>query len=313
MLDRIQRQNIINQGLKRGHGSWFSKLTSILQRYHVDETVWDDIEELLISGDVGISTAMRLIEQVKNESSHHKIENNSQIIEILKGYLVSILSGSHQDTDVLSRLPTGRPYVILVVGVNGVGKTTSIAKLAHYFTIHNRKVLIAASDTFRSAAIEQLQQLGKSIGSDVIAHGHGGDPAAVAFDALEAARARSIDILIVDTAGRMHTSHNLMDEIKKIYRVINRFDPNSPDEVLLVLDSTTGQNGIAQANSFLDAVGCTGILLSKLDGTARGGIVIPIVETLGIPVLYVGTGESINDFAMFEPSLFIDELFSNTL
>lgn len=285
----------------------------MLQRYQVDGAIWDDLEELLISGDVGVDTTMRLVNHVKNEAYQHKIEDSSQIIEILKQYIVSILSEEPKSTNKLSNSTTGRPHVILVVGVNGVGKTTSIAKLSHYLKMQNKTVLLAASDTFRSAAIEQLQELGKSTGTDVIAHSHGGDPAAVAFDALEAAKARSIDVLIVDTAGRMHTSHNLMDEIKKIYRVINRFDPEAPDEVLLVLDATTGQNGIAQANSFLNAVGCTGILLSKLDGTARGGVVIPIVETLGLPVLYVGTGESIDDFTAFDPSLFIDELFSTAL
>ena len=285
----------------------------MLQRYQVDEAIWDDLEELLISGDVGVDTTMRLVNHVKNEAYQHKIEDSSQIIEILKQYIVSILSEEPNITSKLSESKLGRPYVILVVGVNGVGKTTSIAKLSHYLNMQNKTVLLAASDTFRSAAIEQLQELGKSTATDVIAHNHGGDPAAVAFDALEAAKARSIDVLIVDTAGRMHTSHNLMDEIKKIYRVINRFDPEAPDEVLLVLDATTGQNGIAQANSFLKAVGCTGIILSKLDGTARGGVVIPIVETLGLPVLYVGTGEGIDDFTTFDPSLFIDELFSTDL
>jgi fused signal recognition particle receptor len=205
---------------------------------------------------------------------------------------------------------SGRPFVILTIGVNGVGKTTSIAKLAHFHREQGNSVLLAASDTFRAGAIEQLQTWAQRLGVDVIAHSPGGDPAAIAYDALEAARARGVEVVIVDTAGRLHTKLNLMEEMKKITRVLSRLDPQAPHQVLLVLDATTGQNGLAQARSFSEAVGCTGVFLSKLDGTAKGGIAVAIVQELGLPVLFIGTGENAEDMAPFEPGEFVEELFS---
>ena len=204
----------------------------------------------------------------------------------------------------------GQPRVILAIGVNGVGKTTSIAKLAHYLTEQGSRVLLAASDTFRAGAIEQLQSWGGRIGVDVIAHRAGGDPAAIAYDALEAARARGMDAVIVDTAGRLHTKQNLMEEMKKISRVLSRLDPQAPHETILVMDATTGQNGVIQARSFTEAMGCTGVFLSKLDGTAKGGTVVAIVQELGLPVLFIGTGEGMDDMAPFHAAEFVEELFS---
>ena len=200
------------------------------------------------------------------------------------------------------------PLVVLVVGVNGAGKTTSIAKLAHHFEQAGKRVLLGAGDTFRAAAIEQLQALGERAGVDVISHRQGADPGAVAFDAFQAARARKADVLIIDTAGRLHTKSNLMEELKKIVRVIGRLDSAAPHQVLLILDATTGHNGLAQAKSFTEAVGCTGVFLAKLDGTAKGGIVLAIRESLGLPILFIGTGEKLEDMAVFDPEEFIDAI-----
>ena len=202
------------------------------------------------------------------------------------------------------------PYVILVCGVNGVGKTTSIAKLAHHFTQAGKRVVLGAADTFRAAAEEQLEILGQRVGVDVISHQSGADPGAVAYDAWQAARARGADILIVDTAGRLHTRNNLMDELRKIRRVINRLDGAAPHQVLLTLDATTGHNGLTQAQAFTEAVGCTGIFLAKLDGTARGGIVLSIHRELGVPILFIGTGEGLDDLAPFDPVEFVDALLA---
>jgi fused signal recognition particle receptor len=305
----IGQRDKVKDGLKRSKVSWYSKLLNIVQRANIEESIWEDLEEMLVLGDVGISTANDLIEELKFEVSNRTIRETQQVIDSLKQKLVSILS-SGRENNFQSRDNTKGPLVILIVGVNGVGKTTSIGKLAHYFKGQGKDVLFAASDTFRAAAIEQLQVWGQRVGADVIAHKSGGDPAAVAYDALEAAYARSKDVLIVDTAGRLHTTHNLMEEVKKISRVMSRIDTNAPDEVILVLDATTGQNGLIQARSFAEAVGCTGVFLSKIDGTAKGGVVIPIVKELGIPILFIGTGENMDDMTPFDPAQFVDELFS---
>jgi len=202
------------------------------------------------------------------------------------------------------------PYVILMVGVNGVGKTTSIAKLAHHFTQDGKKVILGAADTFRAAAAEQLQILGKQIGVDVISHEAGGDPGAVAFDTYQAGKARGADVLIIDTAGRLHTKSNLMEELRKVHRVLARQDESAPHQVILTLDATTGLNGLAQAKSFKEAVDCTGIFLAKLDGTARGGIALAIKQELEVPILFIGTGEGVTDLAPFDTRDFVDSLLA---
>ena len=310
MFKLLGRRDKVKQGLKRSRESWFSRVTQIVQRSRLDDSVWEELEELLISGDVGVDTTAWLIDSVREQASAQGLRETSEVIGLLKQHMVSMLSGKDGGGPSLRAPAPGRPLVVLVVGVNGVGKTTSIAKLAHYFNEQGSKVILAAADTFRAAAIEQLQTWGQRVGVEVIAHRSGGDPAAVAYDALEAGTARGMDVVIVDTAGRLHTKQNLMEEIKKISRVMARLDPEAPDEVILVLDATTGQNGLAQARSFTEAVGCTGVFLAKLDGTARGGIVIPIVQELGLPVLFVGTGENVEDMAPFEPQEFVEELFS---
>jgi fused signal recognition particle receptor len=310
MFKLLRRHDKVQAGLKRSRESWFARVAQIVQRPRLDEALWEELEELLISADVGVATTARLIEKVREEAAAQRLTQPSDAIELLKQEMVSLLSAADLSFHRGKPPASGGPLVILAMGVNGVGKTTSIAKLAHYYKQQGSRVLLAASDTFRAAAIEQLQAWGERVGVDVIAHRPGGDPAAIAYDALEAARARGANVLLVDTAGRLHTRLNLMEEMKKIARVLSRLDPEAPHETLLVLDATTGQNGLAQAHSFAEAVGCTGVFLAKLDGTAKGGIVVAIVQELGVPVLFIGTGETVEDMAPFEPREFVEELFS---
>ena len=306
----LGRRDKVQEGLKRSRELWLSRMTHIVQRSRLDEALWEDLEEMLISADVGVATSTRLIESVRAMAEDQGLKDASEVMDLLKQELVTLLSaaGSAGGPDRLQS--AGQPRVVLAIGVNGVGKTTSVAKLAHYLTEQGSRVLLAASDTFRAGAIEQLQTWGQRVGVDVIAHRAGGDPAAIAYDALEAARARGVDFVIVDTAGRLHTKLNLMEEMKKINRVLARLDPEAPHETILVMDATTGQNGLAQARSFTEAMGCTGVFLAKLDGTAKGGAVVAIVQELGLPVLFIGTGEGMEDMAPFDPREFVEELFS---
>ena len=299
-----------SEGLKKSRESWFSRMVQIVQRRQLDESLWEELEELLISADVGVATSISLVERVRAEASSRNLKEAEEVIDLLKAELVALLSAADGTIGREQSHTPGQPRVILAIGVNGVGKTTSIAKLAHYMMEQGSRVLLAASDTFRAGAIEQLQSWGGRIGVDVIAHRAGGDPAAIAYDALEAARARGMDAVIVDTAGRLHTKQNLMEEMKKISRVLSRLDPQAPHETILVMDATTGQNGVIQARSFTEAMGCTGVFLSKLDGTAKGGTVVAIVQELGLPVLFIGTGEGMDDMAPFHAAEFVEELFS---
>ena len=311
MFNRLLgRRDKVQEGLKKSRESWFSRMVQIVQRRQLDESLWEELEELLISADVGVATSMNLIERMRAEASSRNLKEAEEVVDLLKAELVALLSAADGASGREQSHTPGQPRVILAIGVNGVGKTTSIAKLAHYLTEQGSRVLLAASDTFRAGAIEQLQSWGGRIGVDVIAHRAGGDPAAIAYDALEAARARGMDAVIVDTAGRLHTKQNLMEEMKKISRVLSRLDPQAPHETILVMDATTGQNGVIQARSFTEAMGCTGVFLSKLDGTAKGGTVVAIVQELGLPVLFIGTGEGMDDMAPFHAAEFVEELFS---
>ena len=294
-----------DEAVKRSRDSWFGKVTRLFDRAKVDDAVWEELEELLVSADVGVDTAEDLIRSVKERVKQEKVTEGPQVWEVLKQEMVRKLS-----LPVKAATPASKPEVILVAGVNGSGKTTSIAKLAYNYHQDGKRVVLAAADTFRAAAIEQLQKWGDRIGVEVIAHQQGGDPGAVVFDALEAARSRGADMLIVDTAGRLHTKFNLMEELKKIKKVTSRVDPSTPHQILLVLDATTGQNGLAQAKNFTQAVGVTGIILSKLDGTAKGGIVLAICDTLKIPIVYIGTGEGMEDLAPFDAESFVEALCS---
>jgi len=279
----------------------------LFDRPAVSDEVWNELEELLVSADVGVGTAEKLIEKVKQRvarEKREKIDQGSLVRAALQTEMVDILKIEREEELVNRSLPR----VTLVVGVNGGGKTTSIAKLAHSLKNEGKNVILVAADTFRAAAIDQLKRWGERVGADVIAHQPGADPGAVVFDALQAARSRQVDEVIIDTAGRLHTKFNLMEELKKIKRVAAKADATAPHEVILVLDATTGQNGLTQARYFTEAVGVTGIFLAKLDGTARGGIVLAICDELKIPVQFVGIGEKLEDMAPFNAETFVKAL-----
>ena len=298
--------NLIKRGLKRSRDTWFSKAMHLLDRAAIDEEMWSELEELLISADVGVNTTEKLIERVKQRVSREKISQGSLVRFALKAEMVSMLKVTPQEAPGNLSLPK----VILAVGVNGCGKTTSIAKLAYSSKNDGRKVILAAADTFRAAAIDQLKHLGDMAGVEVIAHQPGADPGAVVFDALQAARSRQAQEVIIDTAGRLHTKFNLMQELKKIKRVAAKVDSTAPHEVILVMDTTTGQNGLTQATYFTQAVGVTGVFLAKLDSTAKGGIVLAVCDELKIPIQFIGLGDNLEDMAPFEAETFVEALCS---
>jgi fused signal recognition particle receptor len=295
-------------GLAKTQSAVVGRIDSLLRgRPSVDEEFLEDLEEILITADFGMQTTQELVSAVEARLGRGQAAEPDQVRGLLKGEIRKRLLGEAAPFDPVS----GSPFVIMVVGVNGVGKTTTIGKLARQFASQGKKVVLGAGDTFRAAAAEQLAVWGERAGVDVIRHAEGADPAAVAFDAAKAALARQADILILDTAGRLHTKVNLMEELKKIRRVLGREIPGAPQETLLVLDATTGQNALSQARLFKEAVEVTGLALTKLDGTAKGGIVVAIGADLDLPVRYVGIGEGVEDLRPFDPDLFVDALFPN--
>ena len=311
--NRQEEKKATEQAVKPSRERWFGRIVGLLSSRRLDDAVWDEIEEILISSDVGVDTSLRIIDGLKEQVRSGRLDTPEAVTDALKQALTEDLSNDSTLTPVLSLEGEGKqgssqPYVILMVGVNGVGKTTSIGKLAHHFTQSGRRVVLGAADTFRAAAAEQLEILGERVGVDVIRHAAGADPGAVAYDAYQASKARKADVLIIDTAGRLHTKSNLMEELRKIHRVLQRQDPTAPHEVILTLDATTGHNGLAQAKSFQEAVDCSGIFLAKLDGTARGGIVLAIRQELQVPILFIGTGEGMGDLAPFDAEDFVDAL-----
>ncbi|MYC29134.1 MAG: signal recognition particle-docking protein FtsY [Chloroflexi bacterium] len=308
--NREDNQARTEQGVKRSRERWFGRILDVLRSSDLDEAVWEELEEILISADVGVEASLRIIEDLKTHVQDEGISDADTAFDRLKASLVQDLQADDGSDAWQDFSSVSSPYVILVVGVNGVGKTTSIAKLAHHFTREGKKVVLGAADTFRAAAEEQLEILGDRVGVEVISHQPGADPGAVAYDAYQASRARGADVLIVDTAGRLHTRTNLMEELKKVHRVLNRLDSSAPQQVILTLDATTGLNGLAQAQAFTQAVGCTGIFLAKLDGTARGGIALAIKHELNVPILFIGTGESLEDIAPFDATQFVDSLLA---
>jgi fused signal recognition particle receptor len=273
----------------------------------IDRNTLDDLEATLIGADLGSATTHQVLEKLRERADRRQIKDVEELKRLLKQELLTILNSAN--TPPVDR-PEGVPEVVLVVGVNGTGKTTTIGKLAQTVRSEGKTVLMCAADTFRAAAIEQLEVWGQRTGTEVIRTKAGGDPAAVLYDALEAANARHIDCVIVDTAGRLHTKTNLMAELEKMRRTAQRLIPGAPHEVLLVIDATTGQNGMQQAKQFTDAAAVTGVVLTKLDGTAKGGVVIAIARELGLPVRYVGVGEKAADLLPFDPQEFVDSLFS---
>lgn len=275
----------------------------------IDEDLYEELEEILIAGDIGVEISLKLIEDVKAKVQDLGIRKPENILNFLKSAVKRTIVSNGAAVPNPLELPESRPYVIMVVGVNGTGKTTTIGKLANQFKLQGQKVLIAAADTFRAAAGEQLSVWAKRSDVDIIGNQPGSDPASVAFDSLNAALSRKVDVLMIDTAGRLHTKTNLMEELKKIDRVLKKLLPTAPHETLLVMDATTGQNGLSQAKQFTDAVGISGIVLSKLDGTAKGGIVLSIRDKLGVPVKFIGVGEQMDDLQVFDPEEFVEALF----
>ena len=296
----------IKKGISKTKNQVFDRVSHVIHaKKKIDDELLEEIEEILISGDVGVEATLHIIEEVKRRVKRERYEDSEELFRILKEEVADIFPRSDFQEERLS----SNPFVILVVGVNGTGKTTSIAKLANRFQEQGKKVLIAAGDTFRAAAIEQLQEWANRIDAEVIKHQSGADPGAVVFDALQAARAREADVVIIDTAGRLHTKVNLMEELRKIHRVIQKVIPEAPHLSLLVLDATTGQNALNQARQFIESVGANGIVLTKLDGTAKGGAIIGIAHQLKVPVEYVGVGEAIDDLQPFDPKLYAEGLF----
>jgi fused signal recognition particle receptor len=296
------------EGLSKTRAAFVEKVEDLLQRRKkIDEAFYEELEDILISADVGVNTVMELVDMLRREVRERKIEDASELQPVLSELLIRLLSGNE---DNRLNVPEQGLGVILFVGVNGVGKTTTIGKLAHRFKQQGKQVLLAAGDTFRAGAIEQLEVWGQRVGVDVIKHQAGSDPAAVVFDAVQAAKNRKVDILLCDTAGRLQNKANLMEELNKIYRVLKREVPDAPHEVLLVLDATTGQNALSQAKMFKEKSGVTGLVLTKLDSTAKGGIVIAIRRELDIPVKLVGLGEKMDDLQEFDSEQFVHALFA---
>ena len=301
-LDRTRGKTM--RSLARTRDALAERMTDVFDRAEFDDSLWDELEEVLIAADVGVNATTRIIEGTKGKVKEQKIKDASGVQTALGREMISILQFSEEVSS-----PSGEsPQVLLVVGVNGTGKTTSIAKLAHSLKMEGKQIILAAGDTFRAAAIDQLKYWGKRLEIDVIASQPGGDPGAVVFDALEAAKKRNVDVLIVDTAGRIQTKSNLMEELKKIRRVIDR--SGIQPQVLLVLDANTGQNGLSQARYFTEAVDVAGIVLAKLDSTAKGGIVLAITDELRVPILFIGTGQEPDDLAPFDAEEFVEALLA---
>ena len=295
------------QAVRRSRQTFFGQMTGLFRRQNIDDALWDELEELLISADVGVATTFKLIERLRDQIRDRRVSDPQDALALLKEEMLYLVD--FKDTNQALEVDE-KPLVILMVGINGVGKTTSIAKLTKLYQEEGKSVLIGAADTFRAAAIDQIQVWGERLDVDVIAHRQGADPSAVAFDTLQAARARNIDVVIIDTAGRLHTKFNLMEELKKMQRVLSRQGVDS-QRVLLTIDATTGQNGLFQARAFTEAVDCEGVLLAKVDSSSKGGVVFAIADELDIPVLFIGTGEQPDDLAPFDPESFVESLFAD--
>ncbi len=308
--ERAELHEQTGRAVERTRRGFFGRLSTLFERADFDDTLWDDLEEILIGADAGLQTAATVLERVRQRVKREGVKQSARVRELLREELIAILREPGETPPAWTRGDIPPPLVILVVGVNGAGKTTTIAKMAHAFKRDGATVILGAADTFRAAASDQLKVWGERVGVRVIAHQPGADPGAVAFDTLAAAESSKADIVIIDTAGRLHTKSNLMEELKKVDRVIKRKDPSAPHETLLVLDATTGQNGLLQARTFTGAVGVTGIVLAKLDGTAKGGIAFAIAHELGLPVRFIGTGERMDDLAPFDPVEFVDSLLA---
>jgi fused signal recognition particle receptor len=298
----------LKRGLTKNRETWVQKLGTIFQNRRWDETALEDLEESLIAADVGVKATQKLMDMLRQESPTGSEDPAMEMSSRMQQAMVAMLTPPAQTAPAPF---SARPWVIVFLGVNGVGKTTTIGKIAAQFRDAGKKVLLVAGDTFRAAAIEQLEAWGQKAGVEVIKHRAGADPSAVVFDGVQAAKSRGVDVLLIDTAGRLHTKLHLIEELKKIRRVIAREQADAPHETLLVLDATTGQNGLQQARVFKEATDISGIVLTKLDGTAKGGVIISIQEELGVPVRYIGVGEEVEDLQAFDPARFVQALFEN--
>ncbi len=310
-----QQQESLEQGLQKTRVGFFSKITkAIAGKSTIDEEVLDDLEDALVGADVGIETTVKIIEQIEQRVARDKYLNTSELNTILREEIQTILVSAPQDSSYEDyALPPGhKPHIILVVGVNGVGKTTTIGKLAHNFSKVGKTVLLGAADTFRAAAIDQLTIWSERAGVPIVKKEMGSDPAAVAFDTVNSGVSKNVDVIIIDTAGRLHNKTHLMDELSKIKRVIQKVIPEAPHEVLLVLDGSTGQNALEQAKHFTAATDVTAIAITKLDGTAKGGVVLAIANQFRIPVKFIGVGEKAEDLLVFNKQLFVESLFNPT-
>ena len=314
--EQIQEQQAAyDEGLQRTKRGFFQQVVSLFEVDEITEDIWEDLETLLIQADLGVDTTVALVERLRDRVRDERMKKPEHVYQALQDELTAILL--KPERDVLARVAQSeqeaevkdRPYVILVVGVNGVGKTTTIAKLARWYRDRGRSVMIAAGDTFRAAAIDQLQIWAERVGAPLVRHEPGADPGAVVFDAVESAKARNMDVLIIDTAGRLHTKANLMEELRKVKRIIQKQLTGAPDETLLVLDATTGQNGLQQAKVFTEVAEVSDVAVAKLDGTAKGGIVFAIAREMNLPIRFVGTGEKITDLAEFDARAFVRALF----
>ena len=306
-----EKKESLDLGLKKSNESFFNKISkAVIGKSKVDDQVLDDLEEILISSDVGVKTTLKIIDKIENRVAKDKFLNSSELDLILKEEIIKIICDSKND-NFLS-LSKEKPHVILVVGVNGVGKTTSIGKMANYYKSIGLKVMVGAADTFRAAAIDQLQVWSDRVGVELVKQEMGSDPASVAFDTLESAINKNIDVVLIDTAGRLHNKTNLMNELSKIKRVLQKKNINAPHEVLLVIDGSTGQNAFEQAKQFTNVTEITSLAVTKLDGTAKGGVVLGISDQFNIPIKFIGIGEGIEDLQIFDKKEFVDSFFKKS-
>ena len=305
----------LDQGLEKTKQSFFSKIArAIVGKSKVDDEVLDNLEEILISSDVGVETTLKIIDRIQARVSRDKVLGTDELNQVLRDEIISLLeeNNSNQNGNLEYNKPAdGNPYVIMVVGVNGVGKTTTIGKLAHQFKKSGKSVVLGAADTFRAAAVDQLIIWSERVGVPIVQQGMNADPASVAFDTLQSAKANNADVVIIDTAGRLHNKVNLMNELSKIKRVMEKVIPGAPHEILLVLDGSTGQNAFEQAKQFSQATDINALAVTKLDGTAKGGVVIGISDQMKIPVKYIGVGEKMDDLQLFDRKLFVESLFAD--
>ena len=312
LFDKKKNKESLDKGLEKTKTSFLSKISkAVVGKSKVDDEVLDELEEILITSDVGVDTMMKIIERIETRVARDKYLSASELDVILKEEIAGLLQENNtEDLEDFNLPEAHKPYVIMVVGVNGVGKTTTIGKLAAQFKARDKKVILGAADTFRAAAVDQLKLWGERVGVPVVSHGMNTDPASVAYDAVKEGVQENADVVIIDTAGRLHTKVNLMNELSKIKRVIQKFIPEAPHEVLLVLDGSTGQNAIIQADAFTQATDVTALAITKLDGTAKGGVVIGISDKFKIPVKYIGVGEKVEDLQVFNKNMFVESLFS---